>query len=50
MPNYTDIFTFRVNGINQRITLKLPIFLNKFFKPSVMAAQDFFSRWKQLSK
>ncbi|XP_028404796.1 AP-2 complex subunit alpha-2-like [Dendronephthya gigantea] len=40
---------FTVNGINQRITLKLPVFLNKFFKPSVMAAQDFFSRWKQLS-
>lgn len=41
---------FSVNGISQRIALPLPLFASKFFSPTEMNAQDFFSRWKQLGK
>lgn len=39
---------FSVNGMSQRIALPLPLFLSKFFTPTEMNSQDFFSRWKQL--
>lgn len=39
---------FSVNGLSQRIVLPMPLFLSKFFTPTEMTSQDFFSRWKQL--
>ncbi|XP_065835631.1 AP-2 complex subunit alpha-2-like [Oscarella lobularis] len=52
MEEFSEIplldFQFSFNGAPQRITLRLPIFVNKFFSPTEMAAQDFFARWKQL--
>ncbi|KAK2565492.1 AP-2 complex subunit alpha-2 [Acropora cervicornis] len=39
---------FSVNGMSQRIALPLPLFASKFFTPTEMNSQDFFSRWKQL--
>ena len=39
-----------VNGLSQRIVLLMPLFLSKFFTPTEMTSQDFFSRWKQLGK
>lgn len=39
---------FSVNGMSQGIALPLPLFLSKFFTPTEMNSQDFFSRWKQL--
>ncbi|XP_075924735.1 AP-2 complex subunit alpha-2-like [Petromyzon marinus] len=40
---------FRYGGSMQSITMQLPVVLNKFFQPTEMASQDFFTRWKQLS-
>lgn len=40
----------RYGGTLQNVSVKLPITLNKFFQPTEMASQDFFQRWKQLSK
>uniref|UniRef100_A0A3B5LQM3 Adaptor related protein complex 2 subunit alpha 1 n=1 Tax=Xiphophorus couchianus TaxID=32473 RepID=A0A3B5LQM3_9TELE len=37
-------------GALQNLTLKLPVTINKFFQPTEMASQDFFQRWKQLSR
>ena len=39
---------FSVNGMTQGIALPLPLFASKFFTPTEMNSQDFFSRWKQL--
>ncbi|KAH7954057.1 hypothetical protein HPB49_015258 [Dermacentor silvarum] len=36
-------------GSAQSVSLKLPVFLNKFFEPTVMTAESFFARWKNLS-
>uniref|UniRef100_A0A8C9LP33 AP-2 complex subunit alpha n=1 Tax=Piliocolobus tephrosceles TaxID=591936 RepID=A0A8C9LP33_9PRIM len=41
---------FRYGGTFQNVSVQLPITLNKFFQPTEMASQDFFQRWKQLSK
>lgn len=40
----------RYGGTLQNVSVKLPITLNKFFQPTEMASQDFFQRWKQLSR
>ena len=40
----------RYGGTFQNVSVKLPITLNKFFQPTEMASQDFFQRWKQLSR
>ncbi|KAM7423579.1 hypothetical protein PAMA_000095 [Pampus argenteus] len=39
---------FRYGGALQKIAVKLPVMLNKFFQPTEMTSQDFFQRWKQL--
>lgn len=44
------VFLFSVNGMSQRIALPLPLFASKFFTPTEMNSQDFFSRWKQLGR
>ncbi|XP_047435704.1 AP-2 complex subunit alpha-2 isoform X2 [Mugil cephalus] len=38
----------RYGGAFQKIAVKLPVMLNKFFQPTEMTSQDFFQRWKQL--
>uniref|UniRef100_A0A0R3RU39 AP-2 complex subunit alpha n=1 Tax=Elaeophora elaphi TaxID=1147741 RepID=A0A0R3RU39_9BILA len=47
------IFTFSdVNNRQQSFdkTFALPIFINKFFEPTDMSSEQFFTRWKQLSQ
>ncbi|KAJ1073058.1 hypothetical protein K5549_015201 [Capra hircus] len=44
-----DFLTPPLLSVRFRLTLKLPVTINKFFQPTEMAAQDFFQRWKQLS-
>ncbi|XP_065070823.1 AP-2 complex subunit alpha-2-like [Rhopilema esculentum] len=44
------IVQFSVTGTVHKIVLKLPIFLVKFAAGASMNAQDFFNRWKQLSR
>jgi len=36
-------------GVPVSLVLRLPILINKFFKGTSMGAQDFFTRWKNLS-
>ncbi|VDO16712.1 unnamed protein product, partial [Brugia timori] len=47
------IFTFSdVSNRQQSFdkTFALPIFINKFFEPTDMSSEQFFTRWKQLSQ
>ncbi|KAK9497748.1 hypothetical protein O3M35_004412 [Rhynocoris fuscipes] len=41
--------TFIYNNVPQKLTVQLPIFLNKFFEPTVMNGPSFFARWKNLA-
>lgn len=36
-------------GVQQKFTLRLPVFLNKFLEATIMNSESFFSRWKNLS-
>ncbi|KAK9510906.1 hypothetical protein O3M35_005584 [Rhynocoris fuscipes] len=40
--------TFIYNNVPQKLTIKLPIFINKFFEPTEMNGDSFFARWKNL--
>lgn len=40
--------SFMYNGMPQKITIKLPLTLNKFFEPTEMNGESFFARWKNL--
>lgn len=40
--------SFRFNGVQKKITLKIPMTVNKFFEPTEMNAESFFARWKNL--
>lgn len=40
--------TFRYNGVQKKISLKIPLTVNKFFEPTEMNAESFFARWKNL--
>lgn len=40
---------FLYNNVQQRLSLKLPLTINKFFEPTEMNSEAFFSRWKNLS-
>jgi len=40
---------FLYNGVQQRLALKLPLTVNKFFEPTEMNSESFFGRWKNLS-
>lgn len=42
------ILQFLHCGSQHRFTLRLPVFLNKFFEPTTMPGDSFFSRWKHL--
>lgn len=40
---------FSCNNTQSRFNLKLPIFISKFFDPTSMDSQAFFTRWKNLA-
>ncbi|KAF6203805.1 hypothetical protein GE061_002140 [Apolygus lucorum] len=40
--------SFIYNNVPQKLTIKLPMFLNKFFEPTEMNGESFFARWKNL--
>lgn len=42
------LIAFIYSGVLQKITMKLPLTLNKFFEPTEMNADSFFGRWKNL--
>lgn len=44
------IVQFLLSGQEQRISLELPLSINKFFQPTVMNSESFFARWKNLNK
>lgn len=52
VDDYSDTpsldISFRYNGAPQKINIKLPLMLNKFFEPTEMNAESFFARWKNL--
>ncbi len=41
---------FMNNGVQQRLSLKLPVSINKFMEETVMNSETFFARWKNLNK
>jgi len=42
------IISFIFNNVPQKITMKLPLTINKFFEPTEMNGESFFARWKNL--
>lgn len=42
--------SFICNNIPQKITIKLPLTINKFFEPTEMNGESFFARWKNLGR
>ncbi|KAG8234125.1 hypothetical protein J437_LFUL007491 [Ladona fulva] len=42
------IITFIYNNVPQKLTVKLPLTINKFFEPTEMNGDAFFTRWKNL--
>jgi len=50
--SFTDapsmIISFIYNNVPQKITMKLPLTINKFFEPTEMNGESFFARWKNL--
>jgi len=45
-PSMTVMFVY--NNVPQKLTMKLPLTLNKFFEPTEMNGESFFARWKNL--
>lgn len=54
IDDYTDapslVVSFTYNNLPQKITVKLPLTINKFFEPTEMNAESFFARWKNLGR
>ncbi|KYM87176.1 PREDICTED: AP-2 complex subunit alpha [Atta cephalotes] len=52
IDDYNDspsmIISFIYNNVPQKITMKLPLTINKFFEPTEMNGESFFARWKNL--
>ena len=44
------VIQFIASGLQQRVQLHFPLTVNKFFEPTVMTSEAFFSRWKNLNK
>nr|CAD7425220.1 unnamed protein product [Timema monikensis] len=44
----TMIITFIYNNVPQKLTVRLPLTVNKFFEPTEMNGESFFARWKNL--
>ncbi|CAG7726418.1 unnamed protein product [Allacma fusca] len=42
------VVTFLYNNVQQKLNLKLPVTINKFFEASDMNGETFFARWKNL--
>ena len=42
--------TFLYSNAPQKITIKLPLTINKFFEPTEMNGESFFARWKNLGR
>jgi AP-2 complex subunit alpha len=42
------VISFRYNGVQQKLSIRLPLTINKFFEPTEMNAESFFARWKNL--
>ncbi|XP_022197986.1 AP-2 complex subunit alpha [Nilaparvata lugens] len=40
--------TFLYNNVPQKLKMKLPLTINKFFEPTEMNGESFFARWKNL--
>lgn len=49
MPTLVVQFTSNTN-VPQKVSLQLPITINKFFEPTAMNSENFFQRWKNLNK
>ncbi|KAA0203694.1 hypothetical protein HAZT_HAZT009710 [Hyalella azteca] len=47
LPEMLVCFTY--GSVPQRLSLKLPLSINKFFEPTDMNGESFFARWKNLS-
>ncbi|KAJ8986288.1 hypothetical protein NQ317_009998 [Molorchus minor] len=52
VDDYTDcpsiVVSFHFTNGPQKITIKLPLTINKFFEPTEMNGESFFARWKNL--
>lgn len=44
------VISFIYKNLPQKITVKLPLTINKFFEPTEMNAESFFARWKNLGR
>jgi len=47
LPEMTVAFSY--GSVPQRLSIKLPVMVNKFFEPTDMNGESFFARWKNLS-
>lgn len=47
-PGLTVSFVY--NNAPQKLLVKLPLTINKFFEPTEMNAESFFARWKNLGR
>ena len=41
--------SFSLNGVPHKLSLKIPVSINKFMEPTEMNGDAFFARWKNLS-
>lgn len=52
VEDYSDTpsmcISFLYNNVPQKLTIKLPLTINKFFEPTEMNGDSFFARWKNL--
>lgn len=48
LPELTCLFS--CNSIQSKFKIRLPVLISKFFEPTSMDSQAFFTRWKNLSK
>lgn len=44
------VIQFIASGLQQRLSIEFPLTVNKFFEGTVMNAEQFFGRWKNLSR
>lgn len=44
------VIQFIASGLQQRLNLHFPLTLNKFFEPTAMNSEAFFTRWKNLNE
>lgn len=44
------VLQFIASGLQQKLNLHFPLTLNKFFEPTAMDSEAFFTRWKNLNR